>query len=67
MESRYVVSLELYLWLDERKNETFDALENARKNGLKLIQVCEDGIACYHTPLVRLAEEISLCGVDIAK
>ena len=67
----YVVGLELlhslYLWLDERKDEAFAALENARKNGLKFIQVCEDGIARYHTPLVRLAEEIPLCGVDIAK
>ena len=37
----YVLSLELlhslYLWLDNRKDEAFDALENARKNGLKFI------------------------------
>lgn len=67
----YVASLELlhslYLWLDERKDESFVALENARKNGLKFIQVCEDGIARYHAPLVRLAEEIPRCSVDIAK
>ena len=67
----YVLSLELlrslYLWLDNRKDEAFEALENARKNGLKFIQVCEDGVARYHTPLVRLAEEIPGCGVDIAK
>lgn len=67
----YVVSLELlhslYLWLDEQRDEAFAALENARKNGLKFIQVCEDGIARYHAPLVRLAEEIPHCSVDIAK
>ena len=67
----YVLSLELlhslYLWLDNRKDEAFDALENARKNGLKFIRVCEDGVACYHTPLVRLAKEIPGCSVDIAK
>ena len=66
----YVLSLELlyslYLWLDNRKDEAFDALENARKNGLKFIQVCENGVARYHTPLVRLAEEVPGCGVDIA-
>lgn len=67
----YVLSLELlhslYLWLDNRKDEAFEALENARINGLKFIQVCEDGVARYQTPLVRLAEEIPGCGVDIAK
>ena len=67
----YILSLELlrslYLWLDDRKDEAFEALENARKNGLKFIQVCEDGVARYHTPLVRLAEEIPGCSVDIAK
>lgn len=67
----YVLSLELlhslYLWLDNRKDEAFDALENARKNGLRFIQVCEDGVAHYHTPLVRLAKEIPGCSVDIAK
>lgn len=67
----YVVSLELlhslYLWLDNRHDEAFDALENARMNGLRFILVCENGVAHYHTPLVRLAEEIPLCDVDIAK
>ena len=67
----YVVGLELlhslYLWLDERRDEAFVALENARKNGLKFIRVCEGGIARYHTPLVRLAEEIPHCSVDIAR
>lgn len=67
----YVVSLELlhslYLWLDGRKDEAFGALENARDNGLKFIQVCNDGVARYHAPLVRLAEEIPTCSADIAK
>ncbi|MBR6527119.1 MAG: helix-turn-helix transcriptional regulator [Lachnospiraceae bacterium] len=67
----YVASLELlhslYLWLDQRQDEAFSALDNARSNGLKFIQVCEDGFAHYHTPLVRLAEEIPLCHVDIAR
>ena len=67
----YVVSLELlhslYLWLDERKDEAFAALENARINGLEFIRICEDGVARFGAPLVRLAEEIPGCGVDIAK
>ena len=57
----YVVSLELlrslYLWLDGRKDEAFEALENARVNGFKLIQIAEEGVARYCTPLLRLAEE----------
>ena len=67
----YVVSLELlhslYLWLDGRKDEAFAALENAREHGLEFIRICEDGVARFSTPLVRLAEEIPGCGVDIAK
>ena len=67
----YVLSLELlhslYLWLDNRKDEAFDALENARKNGLRFIQVCEDGVARHHTSMLRLAKEIPGCSVDIAK
>ena len=67
----YVVSLELlhslYLWLDNRQEEAFGALENARKHGLKLIQVCENGVARYTAPLVRLAEEKPGCGADIAR
>ena len=67
----YVASLELlhslYLWLDNRQDEAFATLENARENGLKFIRVCEEGVARYHTPLVRLAEEVPLCDVEIAK
>lgn len=67
----YVVSLELlhslYLWLDGRKDETFAALENAREHGLRFIRICEDGVARYTAPLVRLAKEIPACGVDIAR
>ena len=67
----YVVSLELlhslYLWLDNRQEEAFGALENARKHGLKLIRVCENGVARYTAPLVRLAEEKPGCGADIAR
>lgn len=57
----YIASLEmlhsLYLWLDGQKDAAFAALERASENGLKLIQVCESGIAHYTAPLVRLAEE----------
>ena len=67
----YVVSLELlhslYLWLDNRQEEAFGALENARKHGLKLIRVCENGVARYTAPLVRLAVEKPGCGADIAR
>ena len=67
----YVVGLELlhsvYLWVDGRKDEAFAALENARENGRKFTQVCEEGIARFHSPLVRLAEEIPACSADIAK
>lgn len=67
----YVVSLELlhslYLWLDGRKDEAFAALENARENGRKLIRICEEGVARYSAPLVRLAEETPGCNADIAR
>jgi len=67
----YVVSLELlhslYLWLDNRQDEAFAALDNARENGLEFIRVCEDGVAHYRAPLVRLAEEVPGCNADIAR
>lgn len=67
----YVASLELlhslYLWLDDRKDEAFAALERAKENGLGFVRVCESGVAHYHTPLVRLAEEIPICSADIAR
>ena len=67
----YVVSLELlrslYLWLDGRKDEAFAALENARVHGRKLIRICEEGVARFHAPLVRLAEEKPGCNAHIAR
>ena len=67
----YVASLELllslYLWLDDRHDEAFAALDNARENGQRFIQVCEDGVAHYTAPLVRLAEETPGCSADIAR
>ncbi len=67
----YIASLEmlrsLYLWLDGQKDAAFDALDRARENGLKLIQVCEDGIAHYTAPLVRLAEEKAWCDAEAAR
>ena len=67
----YVVSLELlhslYLWLDNRQDESFAALERAKEHGLKLIQICEDGVAQYTAPLVRLAQEKAWCSADAAR
>ena len=67
----YILSLELlhslYLWLDGRKDEAFAALDRAGENGLKFIRVCEDGVARYTAPLVRLAEEKPGCSADIAR
>ena len=67
----YVVSLELlhslYLWLDGRKDEAFGALENARVHGRALIRICEEGVARFRAPLVRLAEEKPGCNADIAR
>ena len=67
----YVVSLELlhslYLWLDGRKDEAFAALENARENGRKLLGLCQEGVARYTAPLVRLAEEKPWCSADDAR
>ena len=67
----YLVSLELlhslYLWLDERRDDAFAALERAKAHGLILIQVCENGIARYTAPLVRLAEEKPWCDADTAR
>ena len=57
----YIASLEmlhsLYLWLDGQKDSSFAALDRARENGLKCIQIGEQGLAHYTAPLVRLAEE----------
>ncbi len=67
----YIVSLELllslYLWLDGRKDAAFEALDRACENGLKLIQICENGTARYTAPLVRLAEEKPPCDVETAR
>ncbi len=67
----YIASLEmlhsLYLWLDGRKDEAFEALNRARENALKLIRVCEDGMARYTSPLVRLAEEKAICSAELAR
>lgn len=61
----YIASLEmlhsLYLRLENPKGATFAALDIARENGLKCIQVCEDGVAHYTASLVRLAEEKPDC------
>lgn len=67
----YVVSLEmllsLYLWLDDQKDAAFAALDRAGENGLKSIAVCEEGVARYTAPLVRLAEEIAPCDAELAR
>ena len=67
----FIVSLEmlhsLYLWLDGQHDAAFAALDRARENGLKLIQICEDGVTRYTSPLVRLAEEKPGCSADIAR
>ena len=67
----YISSLEmlhsLYLWLDGQKDAAFAALNRARENGMKCIQVCEDGVAHYTAPLVRLAEEKPGCSSEEAR
>ena len=67
----YVASLEmlysLYLWLDNRRDEAFAALDRASENGRKLVAVCESGAARYTAPLVRLAEETPGCDAEVAR
>ena len=67
----YIASLEmlhsLYLWMDGEKDAAFAALGRARENGMKCIQVCEDGVAQYTAPLVRLAEEKPGCSSEEAR
>lgn len=67
----YVVSLEmllsLYLWLDHQQDAAFAALDRAGENGQKFITVCEDGVAHYTAPLVRLAEEKPDCDAEQAR
>lgn len=67
----YIVSLELllslYLWLDGQKDAAFAALDRAAENGLKCTRVCEEGVARYTAPLVRLAEEKAPCDADTAR
>lgn len=66
----YIASLEMllsmYLWLDQQKDAAFAALERASENSLKFIAVCEDGVAHYTAPLVRLAEEKAPCNAELA-
>ena len=67
----YVASLELlyslYLWLDDRQDAAFAALDRAGENGRKLVAVCEAGVARYTAPLVRLAEGIPGCDAEVAR
>ena len=67
----YIVSLELqlslYLWLDNQQEAAFAALNRAKANGLKFITVCENGIAYYTAPLVRLVEEKTVCDAKMAR
>jgi len=67
----YIGSLEmlhsLYLWLDGQRDEAFAALDRASENLQKFIRVCEDGVAHYTSPLVRLAEEQPGCDADAAR
>ena len=67
----YIVSLELllslYLWLDGQKDAAFTALDRAAENGLKCTQICEEGVARYTAPLVRLAEEKAPCDGETAR
>jgi len=67
----YIASLEmlysLYLWLDNRKDAAFDALDRASENGTKCIRVCEEGVARYTAPLVRLAQELPPCDKELAQ
>ena len=67
----YIVSLELqlslYLWLNNQPDAAFAALDRAKANGLKFITVCENGIAYYTAPLVRLVEEKPVCDAKIAR
>ncbi len=67
----YVASLEmllsLYLWLDQQKDAAFTALDKAAETCLKLITVCEDGMARYTAPLVCLAEEPAPCDAELAR
>lgn len=61
----YIAALEmlhsLYLWLDGRQEEAFEALDRALDNDQKLLKICEKGSAFYTAPLVRLAEEKAPC------
>ena len=59
--------LSLYLWLDDQKDAAFAALDRAGENGLKSIAVCEEGVARYTAPLVRLEEEIAPCDAELAR
>lgn len=67
----YVASLNmllsLYLWVDGRKDEAFDALEQATEHGKKMADLCGKGVAHYTAPLVRLAEEKAPCTAGEAR
>lgn len=67
----YIASLKmllsLYLWVDGRKDEAFDVLEQATKHGKKMVDLCEKGVTHYTAPLVRLAEEKAPCTAEDAR
>lgn len=59
--------LSLYLWVDGRKDNAFDILEQAAEHGRKMIDLCKEGVAHYTAPLVRLAEEKAPCTAEAAR
>ncbi len=48
--------LALYLWLDDKHDDAFDALEQALVHAKLFQQVCEQTEIAYTAPLVRLAK-----------
>lgn len=67
----YIASLKmllsLYLWVDGRKDDAFDVLEQAADHSKKMIGLCEKGVAHYSAPLVRLVEENAPCSAEVAR
>ena len=48
--------LSVYLWSDGKKDEAFEALEDALAQFKRFEEYCAEGTGCYTAPLVRLVQ-----------
>ncbi len=52
--ARMYTFLSLYLWLDSKQDEAFEAMDQALEQYKKFEKICESGSAFYTAPLLRM-------------